>query len=127
VSRPSNLTQGLAWAKPGETVRYTVSVENDTDDSFYNLVLNDLLPSGVSVISTDPEGNIDGHSINWSVDELPPSQANTWRILVRVDDDAAPGDRRIVFTDELSSGGELEWNAIKHTSNVRGEPPLQVY
>ena len=90
--RPSMLTQGAGWAEPGDTIRYTVSAENATGDAFYSLVLEDRLPAGVTVIATDPVGELDDPIIRWSFDELLPSEERTWQILVRVDEDAFVGD-----------------------------------
>ncbi|MBU1048685.1 DUF11 domain-containing protein [Candidatus Bipolaricaulota bacterium] len=86
------LSQGADWAEPGDTIRYTLSAENITDETFYNLVLEDLLPAGVTVIATDPVREQDNPLIQWSFDDLLPTEERTWQILARVDADTAVGD-----------------------------------
>ncbi len=86
------LTSGAGWAEPGDTIRYTVTAENITDETFYNLVLEDILPDGVTVIATEPAGERDDPAIRWRFDALLPSEERTWQILARINDGVPVGE-----------------------------------
>jgi uncharacterized repeat protein (TIGR01451 family) len=86
------LAQGAGWAEPGDTIRYTVTAENITDETFYNLVLEDLLPDGVTPVDTEPVGTHNAPLIQWSFDDLLPAEERTWQILARIDDDVPLGE-----------------------------------
>ena len=85
----SAFTQGAGTAKPGDTIRYSISAENVTEETFYNLQLEDLLPDGVIAIASDPVGEDDDPFIRWQFDDLLPSEVRTWQILALVDEDVA--------------------------------------
>jgi len=86
------LAQGANWAEPGDTIRYTVSAENITEETFYNLVLEDLLPDGVTTLATEPVGERNDPLIRWEFDDLLPSEERTWQILARINDDVPIGE-----------------------------------
>jgi len=85
--RSAVLAQGTNWAEQGDLVRYTVSVENASDDSFYALDLEDILPEGLLFLNSDPVGDLEDRVIRWTLDELLPSEQHVWRILARIDKD----------------------------------------
>ena len=88
----SALTQGAGSAEPGDTIRYTISAENVTEETFYNLQLEDLLPDGVTAITSEPVGERNDPFIRWQFDDLLPSDKRTWQILARVDEGVATND-----------------------------------
>jgi uncharacterized repeat protein (TIGR01451 family) len=103
------LAQWAGWAEPGDTIRYTVTAENITDETFYNLVLEDLLPDGVTPVATEPAGTHNASLIRWSFDDLLPSEERAWQILARID-------------DEVPLGEVLQNCATLTYTNAAGEP-----
>jgi uncharacterized repeat protein (TIGR01451 family) len=84
---------GLSWTRPGDFVRYTVEVENLTDETFLGLTLDDLLPEGVSLAGTSPAATaVDGRALRWTFDRLAPGETRSWTIDVRVDDGRGLGE-----------------------------------
>jgi uncharacterized repeat protein (TIGR01451 family) len=77
---------GLSWTRAGDFVRYTVEVENPTDETFLGLTLDDLLPEGVTLVGTSPTATaVDGRALRWTFDRLVPGEVREWSIDVRVD------------------------------------------
>jgi len=77
---------GLSWTRPGDVVRYTVEVENPTQEAFLGLTLGDLLPEGVTLVGTSPTATaVDGRALRWTFDRLLPGEVREWTIDVRVD------------------------------------------
>jgi uncharacterized repeat protein (TIGR01451 family) len=84
---------GLAWTRAGDFVRYTVEVENPTDETFLALTLDDLLPEGVTLVGTSPTATVvDGRALRWTFDRLAPGEVREWTIDVRVDDGRGLGE-----------------------------------
>ncbi|MCX6099600.1 MAG: hypothetical protein NTX69_06265, partial [Candidatus Bipolaricaulota bacterium] len=78
---------GLSWTRAGDFVRYTVEVENPTDETFLGLTLDDLLPEGVNLVGTSPTATaVGGRALRWTFDRLAPGEVREWTIDVRVDD-----------------------------------------
>ena len=88
--RPIEVVTGAALGRPGDTVRYTVTAENATEASFFDLVLVDVLPDGVTPIAVEPDAEIVGQTLRWTFDELPPGDQRTWQIVARIDETVAP-------------------------------------
>ena len=86
-----NVLQDLGWASPGDIVRFVVSAENASEETFLSLVLEDRLPDGVQLVSVDPVGEIteDG-LVRWAFDMLAPDEVRTWELLVKVPEEEAP-------------------------------------
>ena len=91
--RPIALLGEVGWAQPGDIIRYTVTAENTTDETFIDLVLDDALPEGVTLVEAEPVGAETGSGISWTFGELAPSEERTWQILARVNESAAFGDQ----------------------------------
>ncbi len=90
--RPIGLVGETGWAQAGDLVRYTVTAENATDETFIDLLLEDTLPEGVTLISTDPVGPAENGTVAWAFESLVPEEKRIWQLLVRVDETAALGD-----------------------------------
>lgn len=86
---PSKPIGGSRWANPGDTVRYEIQAENITDVPFRNLVLTDLLPTGVRFMSSEPPADVvNGRSIQWLADALAPNEERIWQVLAQVENSA---------------------------------------
>ena len=107
--RPIDLLGATGWARPGDVIRYAIAAENGSDETFIDLVLEDMLPEGVTPIATQPTGEIAGRAVTWTFDELLPSEERTWAILARVGDTVALGETLLNCT-------------VLSYSNTDGEP-----
>ncbi len=120
-----NLLQDLGWASPGDTVRFVVSAENASEETFLNLVLEDRLPDGVQLVSVDPVGETsDDGLVRWTFDVLAPDEVRTWELLVTVPEqeipDALTNCATLTYTD--AEGAPLpERQACAETSIVTDE------
>ena len=89
--RPRFAEDGERRAEPGDLIRYTVTAENATDEMFANLLLEDRLPEGVSLVSADPVGVVSDGTVAWLFDRFEPAEALTWSLTARVDESTALG------------------------------------
>jgi uncharacterized repeat protein (TIGR01451 family) len=64
-----------AKARQGDTVNYTITVSNDSSIPASNVVVSDMLPSGLSYVSSSPAGAASGNSMSWSLGTLSGSQS----------------------------------------------------
>ncbi len=96
---------GLSWTQAGDLVRYTIEVENPTEETFTRLTLDDVLPESVTPLATNPEATVDGRSLRWTFDRLAPGEARTWQIDVRVargaEGDALTNCATLKYTDAM--------------------------
>ncbi|MFC7945126.1 hypothetical protein ACFUPZ_17875 [Microbacterium oxydans] len=77
-------------AVPGEQLAYTVTVKNTGDAEARQVPVTDVLPSGLTTVSADQGGTIEGSTIAWTIDRI-----------------AAGGESRLHVTGTVdpSSGG----------------------
>ena len=89
----------------GDEVTYAVTLANAGPDLATGIVVNDLLPAGVTFLSaTESSGVYDSASGNWTVDSLAAGASSTLLLRARVDSaDAAPNTAAIVAADQFDS------------------------
>ena len=68
--------------KANETVTYTIAVKNTTEKNYSDLLIKDVLPNGVNVISTD--GKIDGQTISWTMEKLNKGEEAKFELKVKL-------------------------------------------
>lgn len=71
--------------RPGDTVRYVITVQNTTSTSHTNVVVTDTLPAGVTFTSATPPAASGPNPLVWNVGTLAPAASWTGTILVTVD------------------------------------------
>ena len=57
-------------AMPGDRLEYTVTVKNSGDAEARRVPVTDVLPSGLTSVSADQGGTIEGSSIAWTIDSI---------------------------------------------------------
>ncbi len=112
VERPLDLTvsfQDLSIQKytskqevvSGETFNYTISVSNPNDFTVKKVLVNDLIPSELDIISSD--GNVNDNTVFWEL-SLNPNESKNLTIKVKVKKDIHNG--QIVNYSTVSYSGE---------------------
>ncbi len=79
---------GPSSAVPGNQITYTVTVQNLGPSNASGVVLSDLLPAGVTYVSTNPAGVYDpvGDSVSWNVGTLTVAEgARNFDLVVDID------------------------------------------
>jgi len=112
-----SLTNTVDNANPsaGDTITYTIIVQNDSDFSVGNVVAEDKLPAGITYQSHNTsQGNYDQESGVWSIGTLDKSSSATLDITVLVDDSSAgmkiENVGSIVFSDTPDSSLENNYD-----------------
>ena len=75
VEKTSNITSG----SPGAVVNFTLTVNNTGNITLDNVFVSDLLPQGMSYLSSSPVGLVNLQHINWS--DIGPMLPGTSRLL----------------------------------------------
>ncbi|TSC57756.1 MAG: hypothetical protein Greene041619_1001 [Candidatus Peregrinibacteria bacterium Greene0416_19] len=84
-------TDGKDAAAPGETLTYSVTLENMRPASLA-ATITDEVPAGTTFVSASDGGVFDGSAVRWQSLALPPrGQTRTITLVVRVRDDATEG------------------------------------
>lgn len=68
--------------RANETITYTITVKNTTDKNYSDLLIKDVLPKGINVISTD--GKIDGQTISWTMEKLNKGEEAKFELKVKL-------------------------------------------
>ncbi|MFC1713662.1 C10 family peptidase [Candidatus Poribacteria bacterium] len=72
----------------GDTIVYTITVENNGPDNATNVELTDLLPSGITYASDNASGSYDSNTGVWTVDGLSSFASVTLTVTATVDKNA---------------------------------------
>ena len=75
-----------------DTIRYTVTVDNPTRATWTSLLLEDVLPVGVTYMSADPVAQVDGSKLHWTFDRLLPGESRSYSVLGAIDPGARPAE-----------------------------------
>ncbi len=75
---------GPGQAHPGELLTYTIRVQNLGGTAAQNVTVTDLLPIGLSYVSSNPPG-VGTTVITWSLGRIPPSGVAEISLTVRVE------------------------------------------
>jgi uncharacterized repeat protein (TIGR01451 family)/fimbrial isopeptide formation D2 family protein len=82
--------QGAATA--GENTTFTLKVTNtDTRASAHGVVVRDVLPAGLTYVSSTPSGTASGQQVDWTVGTLAPGASVTITVVARVGSGVATG------------------------------------
>ncbi|MEW5825372.1 MAG: CARDB domain-containing protein [Candidatus Bipolaricaulota bacterium] len=90
---PASPYRGVAWTRPGDIVRYVMEAENPTAEAFYSVLVTDVLPPGVHLLSAEPAPvSVDGQTLVWTYDSLEAGEIKRWTLEVRIDEDRPLGE-----------------------------------
>lgn len=68
----------------GDTLDFSIAVENTSKDVLENIKIVDSLPANLSLIFHPGTYNKDKNSIEWTIDKLNPAEVKTYNIRVKV-------------------------------------------
>jgi uncharacterized repeat protein (TIGR01451 family) len=83
-------TVSAAEALPGQTNTYTLALTNLGDLALSGAVLSDVLPAGVTYLTSTPPAAFQGGVLTWTV-ELSPGESATFSVVVQIGPQALPG------------------------------------
>ena len=116
VSAPASqidlsLAKGVDDSTPneGETIIYTISLTNNSTSTSTGIVVNDMLPSGVTYVSDDAGGDYDSVTGEWIIGTLATSTSVTLNIQASVD---------------ANTGGTTITNEAEIIASDRADPNL---
>jgi uncharacterized repeat protein (TIGR01451 family) len=75
----------------GNELEYGISISNRGIGTAYDLVIEDVLPSGTSYVSSIPAGTVSGTAIRWQLDSLSGGDSLSYVLRLRVSSSFAIG------------------------------------
>ncbi|MEL6923059.1 MAG: gliding motility-associated C-terminal domain-containing protein, partial [Bacteroidota bacterium] len=79
-------TADLSQAGMGDQVPYTITVANQGNIPSKDFLVIDVIPAGMSYVSSDNGGWLDGDTVKWVVADLLPGDMIDLRVTLQVDD-----------------------------------------
>jgi gliding motility-associated-like protein/uncharacterized repeat protein (TIGR01451 family) len=98
----------------GNELEYGISISNRGIGTAFDLVIEDVLPSGTSYLSSTPAGTVSGNTIRWQLDSLSGGDSTFYVLRLRVSPSFAVGtsvrNTAILISGDVP-GGVLEAEA----------------
>jgi uncharacterized repeat protein (TIGR01451 family) len=108
-------------ARPGDTVRYTLTVSNIGNSTIRNLWLEDDLDARLEFVSSSARVQVTGENpLNWSFTDVAPNRAETVVLVLRLRDAARPRDliSNAFDVDYTNSEGRLIGSSRSDSQDV---------
>ena len=101
------------YASSNEDVMYTIAYRNEGGMAS-DLVISDVLPKGMILLSAEPEGRYDegSRTITWSLDQLKAGASGAVKLTVRISQDALDGMTLKNIAHLTFSGGKIDSNEV---------------
>ena len=75
-----------SFGSPGTEVTFTLEVTNNGAAALPHVSVSDLLPAGLSYVSSSPSGAVQGRNVSWSdIGSMGPAESKTLKIVARID------------------------------------------
>ena len=98
---------GPAFAKPGETISYTLTVTNAGPNAATGVTVSDTLPTGLTYVSSAPAATVSGQTLSWTLGTLAASASQTITVTATAPSEATllstPATRTLTNTASVSS------------------------
>ena len=89
TKKAKNLTNNeIDYVNPNETFYYEITVQNTGSIESGPYTVTDTLNSLLSILSTDPDTQVNGQTVTWNIDTLEAGASKTFKITVKVSEDA---------------------------------------
>jgi uncharacterized repeat protein (TIGR01451 family) len=114
VTKAANPPSGTAVA-PGQTIEYTLTVQNDSGAAANNVTVTDQVPAGTTFQSANPTpaSNVSG-LLTWSLGTLSPGETKTIRFTVAVNANLTAGTGIYNKASVTWTGGGEDSNTVYH-------------
>ena len=112
-----NKTADLTSMNEGDTVNFTISVENLGIDPATNLVVTDVMPSGLSIVSTTPSQGTWSNP-NWNVGTLSAGQLETITISATADTNSSIIPVRPIINSATNTQDQTDNNITADSPTV---------
>ena len=119
VTKTATTQSGNALVQPGETILYTITVQNNTDEKIERIYVTDAIPTGTTYVSsmgnaeTFPKESENVTSLRWLVD-VDANGTTTVEFSVIVNEDAGTiSNVAIANGEESNEGNPTETSIIK--------------
>lgn len=73
---------GPAYARPGETLTYTVTVSNLNGSAPATTTVTDTLPAGLSYVGSSPAASVSGQTLTWTLSNLVRGASQSYSVTV---------------------------------------------
>ncbi|MHA0042163.1 beta strand repeat-containing protein [Deinococcus sp. PEB2-63] len=97
----------VGFAKPGDTITYTLTVGNAGPNAADGVSVTDTLPTGVTYVSSTPAGAVSGQTLTWTLGTLPAGGSQVITVVVTAPVEATllstPATRTLTNTASVSS------------------------
>lgn len=113
-------------ARSGDRLTYTIAFRNDGQGTATNVVLTDLLPSGVTFV--DAEGNYSqvGDEIIWDIGTMAPGQPLSRWLTVDIDNTTQSGNLANTASIRYSGGNYNDRATASADTSLTATPILEV-
>ncbi|WP_339876589.1 gliding motility-associated C-terminal domain-containing protein [uncultured Algoriphagus sp.] len=85
-------TANVEEAYVGDEITYTISVMNVSTIIQQGISVSDLLPEGLTYSSSNSGGVLENGAVKWTVQSLDPNESIDFQLIVKVNNEAIPGD-----------------------------------
>ncbi|MCI0575506.1 MAG: tandem-95 repeat protein [Chloroflexi bacterium] len=100
-------SDGQTVARPGETLTYTLTINNASNLTVTNVMVGDILPAHTTFLAASDGGayHANGHVVVWEIPALGPAAALTRTVTVRVNSPLPPATGVITNTAIVADDG----------------------
>lgn len=112
------ITKAVDNATPttGSIITYTLTFSNSGSETVYNVLVSDILPSGVTYVSASSSATVSGSTVSWFLGGLAPNSVGSVTITGQIDADVASGTS-IVNSAQIT-GVLIESDNTNNTGSV---------
>jgi uncharacterized repeat protein (TIGR01451 family) len=118
VIKEANMTS----CYPGDTINFSIYVENIGGGDFNPVIINDTLPSGMTYVSSSPDASVLNNNVTW-ISQINSSENKTFYLIVRVDWNAQGVLQNLVNATGMFNDGLC---SDEDTSDIFVNSPIQV-
>jgi uncharacterized repeat protein (TIGR01451 family) len=81
VDKTSDIRSGME----GQEINFTIAVNNTAAVDLAPVVIADVLPAGLSYVSSTPAADVAGHSVTWTLDGLAQGESSKVYLVAKID------------------------------------------
>jgi uncharacterized repeat protein (TIGR01451 family) len=113
---------GPSMTQAGSTLTYRLDVSNPGDLPTKNIIVTNVLPDGLSYLSSNTPAAIGGKQLQWRLNELGPRQKQTIEIVVRAEKEGSVNNCAEVMTAGGLKVSDCATTTITAAASAAGAP-----